>query len=156
MLPGTIEEQNNRTPDATRCTVGVKVYDARLRKPLLSLFHFTATSKAPEDTNASPDLLLFHFTATSKAPEDTNASPEDPKTRLHCVSETYVCTNPALFRRSLPLIRKCPSDSRKNPSYLRCSCTTNARLEITSNAHQFFYAYCNSLGHTQVACVSPN
>ena len=87
MLPGTIVEQNNRTPDATWCTVGVKVYDARLRKPL---------------------LLLFHFTATSKAPEDTNASLEDLKTinKAARVSETYVCTNPTLFRRSLPLIQK--------------------------------------------------
>ena len=33
--------------------------------------------------------------------------------------ETYVCTIPALFRRSLPLLQKILSDSRKKPSDLR-------------------------------------
>jgi len=40
--------------------------------------------------------------------------------------ETYVCTDLPLFGRSLPLLWKKPSDSRKKPFDMWCSCVANA------------------------------
>jgi len=61
-------------------------------------FCFAITNAPLEDTNA--------------VTEDTNAASEDPKAKLHRVSENYVCTNVALFGRSLPLPQK-KSSSKK-------------------------------------------
>ena len=65
--------------------------------------------------------------------------------KLHCISETYVSTNPALFGRSLPLIQKKPSDSRKKPSNswkkpfdLWHSCTANAFWKNVLNVGVIF------------------
>ena len=47
----------------------------------------------------APNVL--YITATNEDPENTDAAPEDLQAKLHSASETYVCTNPALFARSL-------------------------------------------------------
>ena len=75
--------------------------------------------------------------------------------KLHCVSETYVCTNPALFRRSLLLLRKKPFDFWKKPSNLQkkcsdlwCRCTANAFHKNVPNVSIIFfdrYCKCESL-----------
>ena len=61
-----------------------------------------------------PLLLLCFFAITNTAPERHKRS----YGRLHCVSESYACMNPTLFRKSLPLLRKKPSNSWKKPSDL--------------------------------------
>ena len=82
-----------------------KKIDVRLQKPLLLLCHFTVTNKALEDTK---QLQKFH---------------------KQSVSETYLYTNPSLFGRSIPLLRKKPSDSQKRPFNLLHSYTANTHLE---------------------------
>jgi len=73
-----------------------------------------------------PLLLLRHFTVTKKALEDTK---QLQKIHKQSVSETYVYTNPALFGRSIQLLRKKPSDSQKRPSNLLHSYTANTHSE---------------------------
>jgi len=50
-----------------------------------------------------PLLCHMYITATNEDPENTcaDAAPEDLQAKLHSTSETYVCTNPALFARRL-------------------------------------------------------
>jgi len=59
---------------------------------------------------------------------------------LHCRNlKMYVCTSPALFRRSLPLLRKKPSDSQKKLSDLRRSCTANTFWKNIQNVGIIFF-----------------
>ena len=73
---------------------------------------------------------------------DTITAPEDPQAKLHHIFETYVCMDLPLFGRSLPLLWKKPSDSRKKPLDLWRSCAANTfQKNVLSVGVIFFDVY---------------
>ena len=106
--------------------------------------------------NLSVAVLLFHY-KFSFGRSVSEAAP---------FSETYMCTNPALFGRNLLRIWKKPYDSWKKPSglrkkpfrfaeeafRLRLRCTANAFWKGVPNCGiNFKDAYCSSLCNQQIA-----
>ena len=103
-------------------------------------------------------VWVRHWTAPSAGIWQTVTPLELPSTKVHVhwrwkwssgravsearqLLETYVCTNPEVFARSLPLLQKTFSDSQKkpfsffslnNPSISHHSCTINPMFEKPS------------------------
>ena len=91
--------------------------------------------------NPSVAVLLFRYKCSSGR----------SVSRLHRILETYVCTNPALFGRSLPRLRKKPYDSRKKPSSLQRRRATNAFWKgVLNSGINFKDAYRTSSKRTHV------
>jgi len=76
-------------------------------------------------------VLLFYYKRSSGRSE----------ANLHRVLESYVCMKPAIFKRSLLLLPKKPSDSWKKPSDLWGSCGTNIHSEKCFKRQHHFWMH---------------
>ena len=92
--------------------------------------------------NPSIAVLLCRYKCNS---EDTNAALEDSWAKLHRVLESYVCTNSALFGRSLLCLQRKPYNSQKSsdlwkkPSDLRRRLHHKRILEKRSECRHHFF-----------------